>query len=90
MSVMPSLYLSENVLSVITEMINDQNCRCIDKDSVPAYSDGSISAEKVMVLEIVVPLEPPLNVTLKDLSEIASVADRKHWDVHFYEREKAR
>ena len=35
MSVMPSLYLSENVLSVITEMINDQNCRCIDKDSVP-------------------------------------------------------
>lgn len=46
--------------------------------------------EKVMVLEIVVPLEPPLNVTLKDLSEIASVADRKHWDVHFYEREKAR
>jgi hypothetical protein len=41
-------------------------------------------------LEIVVPLEPPLNVTLKDLSEIASVADRKHWDVHFYEREKAR
>ena len=37
MSVMPSLYLSENVLSVITEMINDQNCRCIDKDSVPAY-----------------------------------------------------
>lgn len=207
MSAMPSLYLSENVLSVITEMINDQNCRCIDKDSVPAYSDGSISAdnaqksistlrkiglvdcdgfptdlgrrwadrstreetvreiiseqfpegiarffsdpmsedlvpflmgygevtksvakknagffrlltrkagilpqegsmvepksvssdggnvapvEKVMVLEIVVPLESPLNVTLKDLSEIASVADRKHWDVHFYEREKAR
>lgn len=203
MPAMSSLYLSENVLSVITKMINDSSCRCIDKDSVPAYSDGFISAdnaqksistlrkiglvdcdgfptdlgrrwanqgtreeavreiiseqfpegiarffhdpmsedlvpflmgygevtksvakknagffrlltrkagilpqegsmvesesssldgkdvtpvEKVMVLEI----EVPLNVTLKGLSEITGVADRKHWDVRLYEREKTR
>lgn len=54
----------------------------------PVSSDGgnAAPAEKVMVLEI----EVPLNVTLKGLSEITSVADRKHWDVRLYEREKAR
>lgn len=201
MSVMPSLYLSENVLAVITEMICDQDCRYIDKDSVPEYSNDSIStdnaqksittlkkiglidgdgfptdlgrrwanrstreeaareiiaeqfpkgisrffadpmsedlvpflmgygevtksvakknagffrlltrkagilpkdetlngsnplapngadvvpAEKVMVLEI----EVPLNVTLKELSEITSVADCKKWNVRIYEKER--
>ena len=202
MSVMPSLYLSENVLAVITDMICDQNCRYIDKVSVPEYSNDAIStdnaqksistlrkiglidcdgfptdlgrrwanrntreeavreiiaeqfpegisrffadpmsedlvpflmgygevtksvakknagffrlltrkagilpedempsgvklstpdgldvasAEKVMVLEI----EVPLNVTLKELSEITSVADCKQWNVRIYEKERA-